>query len=102
MEGVSVNDERTTPMIDGIHKILVPTDFSALAGEAFQVAQTMARATGAEVILFHVARAPAVVSEEGRLLVNPADGEAGNLWDEFHRMQPADPGVHVEREVIVA
>jgi nucleotide-binding universal stress UspA family protein len=89
-------------MMNGIRKILVPTDFSAHTSEAFQVAQTLALANEAQVILFHVARAPAVVSEDGRLLVNPANGEASNLWDEFHRLQPPDPRVHVEHEVIVA
>jgi nucleotide-binding universal stress UspA family protein len=61
--------------MNGVRKILVPADFSAHTGEAFQVAQTLALTNGADVILFHVARAPAVVPEEGRLLVNPANGE---------------------------
>ena len=46
--------------MNAIHKILVPTDFSAHADEAFRVAHTLARAVGAEVILFHVAHLPAV------------------------------------------
>jgi nucleotide-binding universal stress UspA family protein len=37
--------------MDAIRKILVPTDFSAHAAEAFRVAQTLARASGAEVVL---------------------------------------------------
>jgi nucleotide-binding universal stress UspA family protein len=88
--------------MDAIHKILVPTDFSAHADEAFRVAHTLARAVGAEVILFHVARPPAVVSEGGRLLTNPSKGEAVNLWDRFYSIQPNDPKVRVEHEVIVA
>ncbi len=88
--------------MDAISKILVPTDFSAHADEAFHVAQTLARATGAEVILFHVARSPAVVSEGGRFLANPGKGETVNLWDRFHSIQPTDPKVRVEHEVIVA
>jgi universal stress protein A len=88
--------------MDAIHRILVPTDFSAHAGEAFRVAQTLARAVGAEVILFHVAQPPAVVSEGGKLLANPGKADAVNLWDRFHGMQPADAGVRVEHQVIVA
>ena len=88
--------------MDAIHKILVPTDFSAHADEAFRVAHTLARAVGAEVILFHVARPPAVVSEGSRLLTNPAKEEAVNLWDRFQSIQANDPKVHVEHEVIVA
>jgi universal stress protein A len=88
--------------MDAIQKILVPTDFSAHADEAFRVAHTLARATGAEVIVFHVARPPAVVSEGGRLLAEPGEGEAANLWDRFRNIQPADPRVRVEHQVIVA
>jgi nucleotide-binding universal stress UspA family protein len=88
--------------MDAIHKILVPTDFSAHADEAFRVALTLARAVGAEVILFHIARPPAVVSEGGRLLANPGKGEAENLWDRFQSIQPHDPKVRVTHEVIVA
>ena len=65
--------------MDAIRRILVPTDFSAHADEAFRVAHTLARLTGAEVILFHVVHPPALVSESGRLLANPSNGEATNL-----------------------
>jgi len=84
-----------------IQKILVPTDFSPHADEAFRVAHTLARATGAEVIVFHVARPPAVVLEGGWLMVDPAKGEKVNLWDRFQNLQPTD-GVRVQHEVIVA
>jgi nucleotide-binding universal stress UspA family protein len=88
--------------MNAIHKILVPTDFSAHADEAFRVALTLARAVGAEVTLFHVARAPAVVSEGGKLLANPGQPNAANLWDRFHAMQSPDAKVRVEHQVIVA
>jgi nucleotide-binding universal stress UspA family protein len=88
--------------MDAIRKILVPTDFSAYADEAFRVAQTLARAVGAEVILFHVAHTPAVVSEGGKLLANPGKVDAENLWDRFHSAQPADARVRVEHQVIMA
>ncbi len=87
--------------MDAIQKILVPTDFSAHADEAFRVAHTLARAVGAEVILFHVAHPPAVVSEGGRLLADSGKGKATNLWDRFQSIQPTDPKVRVEHEVIV-
>jgi universal stress protein A len=88
--------------MDAIRKILVPTDFSAHADEAFRVAHAVARMTGAEVILFHIAQPPAVVSEGGRLLANPGKGDALNLWDRFQSNQPNDPKVRIEHEVIVA
>ena len=85
-----------------IRKILVPTDFSAHADEAFRVAHALAGVVGAEVILFHIAQPPAVVSEGGRLVANPDQGEATNLWDRFHNIQPADPKVRVQHQVIVS
>jgi nucleotide-binding universal stress UspA family protein len=88
--------------MDAIQKILIPTDFSAHADEAFRVAQTLAQPIGAEVILFHVAQPPAVVSEAGRLLANLGQGEAANLWDCFHGIQPPTPAVRVQHQVIVA
>src|SRR5712671_6183236 len=88
--------------MDAIRKILVPTDFSAHADEAFRVAHSLAGAVGAEVILFHVARPPAVVSEGGRFLADPGKGTAANLWDRFHSPQANDPKVRVEHQVIVA
>jgi nucleotide-binding universal stress UspA family protein len=88
--------------MDAIHKILVPTDFSAHADEAFRVAHSLAHAVGAEVILFHVARPPAVVSEGGPLLADVNNGKAANLWDRYHTIQANDPSVRVKHEVIVA
>jgi universal stress protein A len=88
--------------MEAVQKILVPTDFSAHADEAFHVAHTLARAVGAEVILFHVAQPPAVVSEGGKFLTNPGKADAENVWDRFHSIQPADPKVRVEHQVIVA
>jgi nucleotide-binding universal stress UspA family protein len=85
-----------------IRKILVPTDFSDHADEALRVAHTLARATGAEVILFHVAHAPAVVSEGGQCLANPSQGNSANLWDRFQDIVPSDSKVRVKHEVIVA
>src|SRR5262245_23527053 len=88
--------------MNAIRKILVPTDFSAHADEAFRVAHALAQAVGAEVILFHIARPPAVVSEGGRLLADPGQGKGANLWDRFQSILPAGPKVRVEHEVIIA
>jgi universal stress protein A len=88
--------------VDAIRKILVPTDFSAHADEAFRVAHVLARGIGAEVILFHVAQPPAVVAEGGRLLTDPRKGTMASLWDRFQTILPNDAGVRVTHEVIVA
>jgi nucleotide-binding universal stress UspA family protein len=87
--------------MDPIRKILVPTDFSADADEAYRVAHTLAKSIGAEVVLFHVAQPPAVVSEGGQLLTDPRNGKSANLWNRFQSMVTNDPNVRVEHEVII-
>jgi nucleotide-binding universal stress UspA family protein len=82
--------------MDAIQKILVPTDFSAHADEVFRVVHTLAKSIGAEVILFHVAQSPAVVSEAGRLLTDPGTGNTANLWERFQNILPNDSRVGVE------
>jgi len=88
--------------MDTIKKILVPTDFSAHADEAFRVAHALAKAIGAEVVLFHVALPPAVVSEGGTCLTRVDGGEPVNLWGRFQGLVQADPNVQVKHEVVVA
>ena len=83
---------RRTISMNAIKKILVPTDFSAHADEAFRVAHTLARAIGAEVILFHVARPPAVVSEGGRSWPNRARGRRQTCGTAFRAFSRATPG----------
>jgi nucleotide-binding universal stress UspA family protein len=88
--------------MNAVKKILVPTDFSAHADEAFRVAHALAKAIGAEVVLFHVALPPAVVSEGGTFLTRVDGGEPVNLWGRFKGLVQADPNVQVKHEVIVA
>jgi nucleotide-binding universal stress UspA family protein len=88
--------------MSAIRKILVPTDFSAHADEAFRAAHALARAVGAEVVLFHVARPPAVVSDDCQFLTDPTKGQAINPWERFHGIQASDPKVRVRHEVIVS
>jgi nucleotide-binding universal stress UspA family protein len=85
-----------------IRKILVPTDFSPHACEAFRHALALAGPFGASVVVFHVARPPAVVIDGGRLLTDPAEGEPRDLWADLRKIKSDDPGVTVEHEVIVA
>jgi nucleotide-binding universal stress UspA family protein len=85
----------------GIRRILVPTDFSRHAGEAFRQAVTLAKATGASVMVLHVARPPAVVVDGGRLTTDATGGAPRDLWVALRNVKADDPGVVVEHEVIV-
>ena len=88
--------------MNAIRKILVPTDFSAHSDEAFLVANTLAKATGAEVIVLHVSHAPVVASEGGSLLTESSDGKMADVWVRFKKLQPTDPAVRVEHVTVVA
>ncbi len=88
--------------MNAIRKILVPTDFSAHSDEAFLAANTLAKATGAAVVVFHVSHAPAVASEGGALLTRTGDGKMADVWECFKKLPPADPAVRVEHVTVVA
>ena len=83
-------------------KILVPTDFSPAAEEAFRAAVALAKTNGGEVVVAHVTRAPAVVVENGHVTPGSDMGQRLNLWNMFRALVPDDPGVHVTHEVVVA
>jgi nucleotide-binding universal stress UspA family protein len=83
-------------------KILVPTDFSPAAAEAFRTAVSLARTAGGEVVVAHVTRAPAVVVENGQVIPGSAAGQPLNLWNMFRALVSDDPHVHVTHEVVVA
>ena len=85
-----------------VKKILVPTDFSPAADEAFQWAQALALATGAGVTVFHVAMPPAFMTEDGKVVSDTSKGEPTNLWDNLRKMQPEDSRIHVDHQIIVA
>jgi nucleotide-binding universal stress UspA family protein len=88
--------------MSAFRKILVPTDFSSHAAEAFRVAHDLAKATGASIVVVHVSRPPAVVSDGDRLLSGPSRGETKDAWEELRKYQATDPAVRVKPEVIVA
>jgi nucleotide-binding universal stress UspA family protein len=74
-----------------IRKILVPTDFSPHAQEAFRVAHDLAKAIGAGVVVFHVSRPPVVVSDGESALSTPADVEGKDVWERLRKIQPTFP-----------
>jgi nucleotide-binding universal stress UspA family protein len=88
--------------MNAIRKILVPTDFSAHSDEAFLAANTLAKATGAEVIVLHVSHTPAVASEGGAFLTRSGDGKMADVWERFKKLQQTDPAVRVEHVTVVA
>ena len=83
------------------HTILHPTDFAPPSVEAFRVARALAKQLGAKVIAFHVAAPPAVVSADGRVIVDPKDPTPVDLWTDYRAAQSDTPGLTVQYSVVV-
>jgi nucleotide-binding universal stress UspA family protein len=78
-----------------------PTDFDKPSKEAFRVARSLAQALGAGLVVFHVVRSPAVVTQDGRVLLDPHRAEPVDLWAEYRSLQADTPNVPVRYAVVV-
>lgn len=83
------------------HTILHPTDFDTPSLEAFRVARALAQPLGAKVIAFHVAAPPAVVAEDGRVILDPKEPTAVDLWATYRAAEADSPGVNFRHSVMV-
>ncbi len=81
--------------------LIHPTDFDEPSKEAFHVARSLAQALGAKVVVFHVVSPPAIVTEEGKVLLDPHAPEAFDLWEEYRTLQADTPKVPVQYAVVV-
>jgi nucleotide-binding universal stress UspA family protein len=82
--------------------IVHPTDFDEPSKEAFRAARSLAQALGARVVVFHVVPPPAVVTQDGRVVLDPHNAEPADLWTEYRRLQEDTPKVAVQYAVVVA
>ena len=83
------------------HTILHPTDFDDCSMEAFRVARALAGRLGAKVVAFHIAAPPAVVTHDGRVVMNPKEPAPVDLWAGYRAAAADTPGVTVEHSVMV-
>lgn len=83
------------------HTILHPTEFDPPSVEAFRVARALAQPLGAKVIAFYVAAPPAVVTADGRVVVDPKDPTPVDLWAAYRAAQADTPSVAVQYSVVV-
>ena len=85
-----------------VFKTLVhPTDFDEPSKEAFRVARSLAQALGAGLVVFHVVPPPAVVNQDGRVLLDPRAAEPTDLWAEYRALQADTPKVPVQYAIVV-
>ena len=85
-----------------IRTILHPTDFSERSANAFEVACTLARDSGARLIVLHVLERP-VIAYTGVAMAPPAPGPSEDeriaLLKQLHQVQPPTPAVAVEHRL---
>jgi nucleotide-binding universal stress UspA family protein len=77
-----------------IRKILYPTDFSDLSRPAFELACSLARDYGAELIVLHVAQLPFLMPMNGVLVPTPIN-DAECVRGQLEQVRPDDPRVRV-------
>jgi nucleotide-binding universal stress UspA family protein len=78
-----------------------PTDFDEPSKEAFRVARSLAESLGARVVVLHVVPPPALVAQDGHVVLDPKDPEPVDLWPEYRMLQADTPKVPVEYAVVV-
>jgi nucleotide-binding universal stress UspA family protein len=81
--------------------LIHPTDFDGPSKEAFRVARSLAHALGARLFVFHVVPPPAVVTQDGRVILDPHKAEPTDLWAEYRTLQADTPNVPVQYAVVV-
>jgi nucleotide-binding universal stress UspA family protein len=81
--------------------IVHPTDFDEPSKEAFRVARSLAQALGARVVVFHVVPHPAIVTQDGRVILDPHNAAPIDLWAEYRTLQADTPKVPVQYAVVV-
>jgi nucleotide-binding universal stress UspA family protein len=78
-----------------------PTNFDEPSKEAFRVARSLAQTLGARVVVFHVVPPPAIVTDDGRVILDPHNAEPVDLWAEYRTLQADTPKVPVQYAVVV-
>jgi nucleotide-binding universal stress UspA family protein len=81
--------------------IIHPTDFDEPSKEAFRMAQSLAQLVGAQMIVFHVVSPPAVLTPEGRVILDAKDKSPVDLWAEYRMLQTNAPEVPIKYAVVV-
>ncbi|MFO0821958.1 MAG: universal stress protein [Gemmataceae bacterium] len=82
-----------------IHKILHPTDFSPLSKPAFEMACSLARDYGAQLIICHVCPPAVMAAGEGMLIERSAE-ETQLAEAELEAVQPADILIPVSHRLL--
>ncbi len=81
--------------------LLHPTDFDDASKEAFRVARSLAQAVGARVVVLHVVPPPAIIDQDGRVILDPKKPQPIDLWQEYRRLAADTAAVPVQYAIAV-
>jgi nucleotide-binding universal stress UspA family protein len=81
-------------------RILFPTDFSPASDESLRWATSLARDTGATLLIVHVEEPPMAYGG-GELYVPPVEDTRDELLRTLHQVIPLDPRVAFEQKLLV-
>jgi nucleotide-binding universal stress UspA family protein len=82
-----------------IRKILHPTDYSELSRLAFELACSIARDFGAELILCHVAP-PVLTAVDQGIVVEIPTGETEQMTNRLEQLRPDTPRIRVTYKLL--
>lgn len=80
-------------------KILFPTDFSHTGDEAMALATSLARDTGAKLLIVHVEEPP-VAYGGGEMYYGVPDPNTDQLREMLHKVKPTDDQVEYEHHLV--
>ncbi len=83
-----------------LQKILFPTDFSHCGDEALELATTLARDTGARLLIVHVEEPPMAYGA-GHMYYGPTEPTEKQLSEMLHKVVPKDPKVPYEHHLLL-
>jgi len=83
-----------------LRTILVPTDLSTAGAPAMEYACSLARDTGAKLLIAHVQEPPVVYGAEGLYPVEPQFDQPG-LVKLLHQVKPTDPAIACEHRLLI-
>ncbi len=83
-----------------LQKILFPTDFSHCGDEALALATSLARDSGARLLIVHVEEPPLAYGT-GHMYYGPVEPSQDQLSEMLHKVIPADENVAYEHHLLM-
>ncbi|MCA9270795.1 MAG: universal stress protein [Planctomycetales bacterium] len=82
-----------------IKRILFPTDFSHTGDKAMQMAESLARDSGAKIIIVHVEEPPTAYGG-GEMYYGMIEPDLAQLKEMLAKVKPSDPQIDYEHHMI--